>query len=253
MVFKKIISIFILGIIFSTQCCNEIASIKELLEFIPQNKNVLVVFDIDNTLLCPDTDLGSDQWFSSELSIRMKQGKELVAAVDDILPVYIHIQRYAHIIPTESSLEHDILHIQSIAHSTMCLTARSSGLIDITLNQLAASGLNFPQPHWMKNFPLQPYDHAGHLAEGIIFVGNNDKGSCLLAYLNHHGHQPDMVIFVDDKFSNVRSVVSALETSGIPSIGLRYAGCDKRVEAFNHAETEAELKALLYHHPLMNH
>jgi hypothetical protein len=82
-----------------------------------------------------------------------------------------------------------------------------------------------------------------------LFCGLNDKGTVLLAYLDHTNYKPDLIIFVDDRAKNITSVELAVKQRNIEFVGLRYAGCDQKIQNFDHEVTRQELQEFLLKYP----
>lgn len=134
----------------------EIASIKEVLNYLDASQKQIVVFDIDNTLLCPAQDLGSDQWISNIVKEKISTGLTNQETWTQILPLYCHVQQFTTLVPTEDNLVNSINQIENTCDHTICLTARSLCLADLTLKQLFNNNLFFQVPeidHSRLNLP----------------------------------------------------------------------------------------------------
>ena len=69
--------------------CNNIVDIYNHIKPNEYNKDTLVLFDVDNTIITAQSHLGSDQWFEALYKREMEQtGKDVSAAVHAILPQY---------------------------------------------------------------------------------------------------------------------------------------------------------------------
>lgn len=224
-----------------------IQRIAEIAEHIDPDKQVMVVFDIDNTLLHPTTDLGSDQWVAALVGERIKQGLDYKEALKQVLPLYVHVAQRISIITTEVGLGCCVDNINQQCHYTMCLTARSVELAERVIQDFIDHNLTFKAPVHYEAPVFLP--HPNHYRGGIIFCDGSHKGETLLAFFDLVGCKPDLVIFVDDKESNVKAVAEALEQRGIACRGLRYGGCDERVQNFDKELTRLELKDFLAQHP----
>lgn len=227
---------------------HEIKQISQVLNYINTNQKQMVIFDIDNTLLCPAQDLGSDQWFSYHLKKHMLNGLDLDTAVNLILPTYIHLQNHLELVPTEANLVNNIKLIELACNHTICLTARSLGLVTRTCEQLAKNQLFFQVPeinHGKLNLP----NHSLY-QDGVLFCGNNCKGTVLIKFLQACHFVPNQIILVDDKLYNLQAVEKQLSEINIHFVGLRYAGCDERIANFDSTKTQIELDNFLAQNPL---
>lgn len=229
---------------------HEICNIKEVLNYLDPNLKQIVVFDIDNTLLCPVADLGSDQWFSYLVKQNIANGLGPIAACDQVLPTYYHIQKYIDLIPTESDLVASVKVIEQACAHTICLTARSPlQLINITLEQLSKNSLAFNIPE-IDHVRLALPGNSVY-QDGVLFCGHSCKGLVLSHFLNACHYQPDQIILVDDKLYNLENVEKQLVLAGIQFIGLRYAGCDERIAKFDFNQTSQDLENFLSKYPLL--
>ena len=226
---KFIFFIFVL-IIQRIEPCQEIQSIKEVAQHFNAQKRILAIFDIDNTLLHPtdNTELGSDQWFSHHVRENIKKGMTSEDAIQAILPVYTHLHLF---------IEHVI-----------CLTARTFPLIERTIEQLNNNNLSFHIPKF-DDFEWT-LKHPCFYKQGCLFCGSNCKGDVLVSFLEKMDYKPEVIIFVDDKESYLYAIEHVAKKLNIEYIGLRYAGCDKRVKKFDAAQAEIDLQEFLVRNPL---
>lgn len=228
---------------------HEIQKIKEVFNFLKPNCKQIVVFDIDNTLLCPKTHLGSDQWVSNLVKHQTVMGLDQNSAWKKVLPLYFHLSKYIDLLPTEADLPVTVKSIEQACSHTICLTARSPlNLLEITLKQLANNNLSFRVPeidHSQLVLPEQSY-----YQDGVLFCGINCKGQVLIQFLAACHYVPDEIILIDDKLYNLQAVAKELSALSINFVGLRYAGCDEHINNFNFQQTELELAEFLINHPL---
>ncbi len=224
----------------------DIYSIKETRRYITK-KRVVVAYDIDNTLLRPQSMIGSDEWFGYLVQRNIEAGMDLYTAIRLALPLYFHIHYRINLVTTELSLAEDIEDIKKDCDHVICLTARSVNLVRHTLEQLNKNNLNFFIPGIEEHAP--DATHPSFYSEGVLFCGMNDKGEILLYFLDRLGYTPDLIIFIDDKEKNLKAVERAAHKRGIEFIGLRYAGCDKHIVAFDTEIAKRELQEFLAQHP----
>ncbi len=230
---------------------NSITDITKYLDPSDYSSNTLVVFDIDNTLGRPPTDLGSDQWFYANIERLKKEGKNFQEAVKHLVPIYLQIHQHTQMVPVENETVPLVRELQKKGITVIALTARSISLTNRTAAQLQQMGIDFSLNLPYK-FPIvyepengQPAIYLG----GIIFVGNHDKGEVLVHWLEQTGISPHKVIFVDDKMKNIRSVEKALCKQHYPFIGIRYSRLDERVKNFNVWQADKELEQFIEAHP----
>jgi hypothetical protein len=223
--------------------------IKTIAEITPHitNKRTLLILDIDNTLLTPETDLGSDQWFCHLMQEHINSGKDSASAKQHVLPLYFHVRFNTDLITTEPDLHQTLMPLKNLCDHIICLTAQSPALAFKTVEELQKNGLHFHIPdHHECEFDLP---HPCLYKDGVLFCSGNDKGDALHAFLDYLGYCPEVVIFVDDKEYNLHAVERAAKKRNIEFIGLRYAGCDERAQAFNKEAAEKELQEFLMKYP----
>ena len=215
----------------------EIASMKEIEPALAPG--TLLVFDIDNTLLSPVGNIGSDQWYYylakaiardepalDEAAVQAKADdiwtrtldRVKVKPVEELTPALVHAQ-------------------QARGLQVMALTARAESDAPATFRQLAAIGVDLTV-NAVHAGDLR--DAGGFFSHGVLFVGEGvDKGRFLADFLRRIALKPARVVFADDKPHHARNVDAALGGAGIPVIAFRYGAADARVRAFNEVMDEA--------------
>ncbi len=227
---------------------SKISSISQIAEHIKSDKRLLIIFDIDNVLLHPSTDLGSDQWFSHLVQENIDSGMDYSSAVKQVLPLYFHVNFTIDLTVTAQNLSEDLRELRQQCEHAICLTARSINLAERTVEQLHRNNLRF---HFAEHeeFSLNLANPALY-KQGVLFCGMNNKGDVLSSFLDHIGYCPEIIIFIDDKEANLSVVENAAQKRGIEFIGLHYGGCDERVRSFDKVITQQELENFLEKHPL---
>ncbi len=215
------------------------------------NKDLLVIFDIDNTIAKPPTNLGSDQWFYAMKKKLEEIGKSDQESIDLLLPHYIQIQHHTWLIPVEKDTVQVINNLQKKGVSVIALTARSLELTQRTIEQLHHLGIYFTKtdPH---ECPLKYGDKKpGLYIDGIIFSGNYDKGEMLVNWFKQIKYRPKKIIFIDDKLKNIHSVEKALHNRDYPFIGIRYGYTDEQARNFSLESIADEQKQFFTEHPFV--
>ena len=227
----------------------EIHSLQDLVALCTSDKKVLVVLDIDNVLLRPLTDLGSDQWFYAHVQDYIDKNMSFHEALDKVLPLHFHINHTIDLIPTHDRLVDEVKLLQQHATTVFCLTARSQEIMERTIHQLHTHSMLFNElPTAIHSISVE---HPIHAHSGVVFVGKNNKGKVLLEVIHRLDYVPDLVIFVDDKMSNLQTVHDVFIQQDIPYKLFRYALCDELVKNYNHELTQKELEEFLQQHPLI--
>lgn len=209
---------------------------------------VCIFFDLDNTLIMPTGNVGSDQWATHMIEQKIQEGYSIHDAYNLVLPIYWHTQHY--LMPTcvEEDTASIVKALQEQNFVVVGLTARSYCMSERTLQQLRENNLLF-------SCSLAPRELSFNLSypvvykDGVMFIGSHDKGAIALHFLDAINFKPSAVIFVDDKLRYVEAVENAMKTRNITYYGFRYSFCDHLVHAFNPEIAAAEHAALMNCNP----
>lgn len=232
-------------------------------------KDVLLVFDIDNTLLAMNQDLGSDQWFNWQQTL-LEGDWRRVGDFQELLRVQSLLYSVGSMRPTEPGRQSDIVQqLQKAGFTMLLLTSRGYDLRDATRRELLANGYDFRQtclpPQEGFAGPFMPYDPAnvepsgitqeealswladsrnpGQIAEprlisyneGVCMVAGQNKGAMLRMLLHKSGNvdRYKHIVFVDDNAENTREVRAAFENQPVNVVTFRYTREDGNVQRFN--------------------
>lgn len=191
-------------------------------------KQILIAFDIDNTLGKPQDIAGSDQCFS-EIA-KMYDRKSAIA-------MYAYAQNHTYLLPVETDTQTGssatVKQLQNEGYTVIGLTSRGIEVQKHTFKQLKKIGINFAKKCPSKksfNFDTEKFDCR--YKKGILFCASNDKGEMLQKLLNKIKYHPQAVIVIDDKQHNL-DVVAKSFNQDMHLIGLRYGACDEEVKCFD--------------------
>jgi len=245
---KKNILLFILLFFSNTSYALIIESDKlsTLLDYI--EPDTLVVLDIDNTLVHPTEELGSNEWFSHEVETKMIEGFDEITAVYYALPKAFYAEFNITLQPTEPDIPELIQSVLEQNIPVIALSTRSLFIAERTLEQLEKINISFFIPNINPDDLILPMTHPCLYKNGILFGGNNDKGYVLLYFFNIMNYHPKKVIFIDDKVKYLIAVEHALKDSGIEFIGIRYSGCDEKVRNFDPKKSDFQWQAIRKKH-----
>lgn len=238
-------------------------------------ERVLVVMDIDNTLLAMDRDLGSDQWFEwqeylldAEPNSPQLVGDdfgELLAAQGLLFAAYsMH--------PPEPEQPAQVAEMQKRGIDTLVLTSRGEDYRASTLRELKRAGYDFAKSapairlferHAGKRYEtgsrFVPYDLGApenfgltardaelyslpveprevSYADGVLMTSGQHKGAMMLVFLHLVLQEYDAVVYVDDHVRHVSRVYDALSRRGIEVTTFRYTHEDDRVKRFAYGD-----------------
>ena len=187
--------------------------------------DTLLVCDIDDTLLQPDTWIGSTEWFDWQCNLLQNEpmSKYLVASsFKKLIKILYQLYQNIKMVPCESSIvEQNILH----KFDTIFLTARDACTHDITETHLK-SHFTWTAPHieaFQNKIPGTKF------INGIGYTSGQNKGE-LLFHILKHLPKYKRVIFVDDKLDNIIAVENIM--SGMELTSFLYSFSSRRRKEF---------------------
>lgn len=222
-----------------------VTEIKSMREILPHVTNeTLLVFDLDNTLIEPAESYGSDQWFEAMVDALGKKGKPEPAAVDEILPLWVKIQKVILMKSCEPTTAEVFSQARGLAKSVMAMTARPVELMDTTRAQLKGVGIRFAMTTPAgESFETSVDGGTSAFRNGIYFLGaHKNKGHGLVAFLEKTKLAPKRIVFVDDKVRHVNAVNTSLAPFPLQHEEFRYGAVDEKVKAFRMDRADEEAK-----------
>lgn len=185
-----------------------------------QNKNTLVILDLDDTTMRARTWLASEAYYHHMIDERLLNHWDEKSATIDVNRFYNQFQ----LASPQAVLADDSFHIGETIQALMkrgvkviALTARESSICDITLEQLDNLGIWFSQDV-LGSAEFIHDNHPIKVQNGVIYAGNLNKGHCLAAIEDHTPlslNDYESTHFVDDRFSNCQAVDAYLKTRGL--------------------------------------
>lgn len=226
----------------------EANAIESVLEH-AKSGDTLVIFDIDNTLVHTNQELGGDTWAYWFVQQKLKEGLPLNQALDYMFDLLKHVHTHIDVYPVEGRSVGIVQELKELEVPTICLTGRPAAMIDITQEQLKKVGFIFNSPDDLNKAMTLKMDYPVEMANGIICGGINDKGHVLSHIFQTLQCQvPQAVVFVDDKKSCVESIGKTCASREIDYTGLRYGYLDHLAEQFDAKKAEEQLTSLLNKH-----
>ena len=221
----------LLGTIVETNRFDDI--IPYLEEISPEN--LLVVCDIDNTLLQSTHELGSVAWGEYMINLYISKGisKRNAEEIESIL--WKTVRPHISVEPVDPRTSSVIEEIQRRKIPIIALTARSPDELDYTFEELESVMIDFSKQKVASNCYLHfETNSKAMFLNGVLFATLfNTKASVLLSFLEKYQMTPDRIIFVDDKRHHVEDIEKACLARGIECIGIRFGGADERCKKFN--------------------
>ncbi len=228
---------------------------------------VLLVADIDNTLLTMDQDLGGDAWFEwqSYLLEHEPDSKDLVADnFDGLLEAQGLLFTLGHMHPPEAEIPAMIRQIQSLGVRTLLLTSRGPVFRPQTERELARNGYDFaPTVLPIRGMPtgvFYPYDpdqpegvglsreyaqacglgqpRPASFGAGVFMTSGQHKGAMLRIAMHQADTEVAAVVYVDDHGRHVSRIDDSLDGLEIPAKVFHYQREDVNVNRFKYGDKQ---------------
>ncbi len=228
---------------------NDITTILPHVFDTTHHKDVLIIYDIDNTLVHVADGFGGDEWFNAMIQKCIQSGDTIHMALQYTLPLYFTIQNAIWLDLIQSETPRMISLLQDAGVRMMALTSRSIHIKNRTYAQLNHVGINFihTAPH-NGTLTFDPHCEACY-EHGILYSAAHNKGEMLLHFFDAIEFYPKKIIFIDDKLKYIEQVEMALRDVNISCITMRYSRLDQKIKEYNLADHE---KRLAHYFPLKN-
>jgi Protein of unknown function (DUF2608) len=232
-------------------------------------RHVLLVVDIDNTLLAMNQDLGSDQWFEWQryLLDQEPQSDFLVGdTFEDLLATQGLLYNLGRMHPPQRDLPVIIAWMQGLGVHTLVLTSRGDEYRVATEREMRRNDYDFTRtalPFFSSPAPdgtFLPYDAADPKAagftskeiaafdltsprpvsysNGIYMTAGQQKGAMLLALLHRSPAKIKAIVFADDHMRHCAYVFAAAAGRGIEITAFNYQREEPRVQTFQYGDKE---------------
>jgi len=173
--------------------------------------NVLIVLDIDNTLLTSAVDIGGDiwyQWQHGDLEIKPSETQKVRCLYEDSIGLLYELGPMN---LTEDRLPAVLSDWQSNGNTVMALTSRAPKYRSATERELINKGIDF------NIAALAPLDEKTPVyreikgrelsyMNGIMMTSGMNKGEMLSYILDKTNRSFDAIVFVDDSKKNIDNV-----------------------------------------------
>lgn len=243
---KKTILIFLLILLiilgmffyFNTSKCKtsfkKINSFKEVENiFKSADKNTLIIFDVDDTLIIPKSTLMRSQTakkYLQEIQNIFADGfKDKIKDADKFLVKWLETETPLVIEPEIVSI---IKSLQDKEVKVLALTSLSTGshftikyLPKWRFDKLKEVGIDFS----FVNIPDKEFtelkknnDTYPVLYKGILATNQESKGKVLGAFLNYTNFKPNKIIFFDDNKNRIDEILEECCIRNIPAEGYQY-------------------------------
>jgi hypothetical protein len=233
-------------------------------------EHVLLVVDIDNTLLAMDQNLGSDQWFNSQQGLLNDSPQSTALVAKDfagLLRAQGLLFSLSRMHPPERDLPPFVKEIQEFGGPVMVLTSRGPDFRNAAQRELKRNGYDFadsapkiaktPRGRFMPFVPSDPKRYGLSAAEverlrapdwvtysaGILMVAGQHKGFMLKTLLARSPHQVSTIVFVDDHKKHTERMHEAFANTEIKVVTFRYSREDGNVRQFESTNKEHVIRS----------
>jgi hypothetical protein len=198
------------------------------------DSNSLLLFDVDGTLIVPD-----------DAILKHPEAKDifnLLTAGHTTRDLFREIRLKAPHSLVDSRSISLIQRLQAKNVPVMAFTAAPAKINeqppgDWRVEELRNYGFDFTSAFsWCSCLEIPKnarQQHAPLFKSGVLFSSFHPKGDILLIFLQLMGLSFKKVIFVDDEFEHVQSVVTCLAKHGITCIGIHYTAAHKTLVDVN--------------------
>jgi hypothetical protein len=214
----------------------EMKHMREVSKYV--DKNTLLIFDLDNTLIELPQHLGSEEWFYNTFQDYKKKKMSEEEALQNTLLKFFAVQHLSQVRIVEENSDKIIQDLQKKNFSIIGLTTRHMELSLCTAFQLESLNINLlkTSPSDKEVFFNNPRsvlfkNGLGSVLfkNGILFTSGTDKGKALFTLLEKINYHPKKIVFVNDKLSHLKEVEIACENNKISFVGVRYSFLDDKI------------------------
>jgi hypothetical protein len=224
---------------------------------------ILLVLDIDNTLLSMDSPLGSDQWFEWQrylIKHEPKSEERVADTFEGLLEAQGLLYNLQHMHPPQENLPGLMRRLQQMGIRTVVLTSRGPDFRVATERELRRNGYDFsksalptrdvPGGEYLPYEPDSPEKdgltkdeltkfHLGKpqkisYEEGIMMTAGQHKGAMLLTLLHDTKDDIDAIVYDDDNIRHVANVYAAVLARGREITAFHYTREDANIKKFNY-------------------
>lgn len=194
------------------------------------DENTLFAFDIDNTLIDSEQQLGSSQssYYFYEKFVQLGIPKEMASQLE--IQRWMMIQPLIKVRTIDDQTAQVIKQLKEKGAQIILVTARNPAEASFTHDQLSSVSIQIENQMASETFIQLQSEKPSTYFNGILFCGIwNTKGGVLTAFLKQTQSKPKKIVFIDDKLKHVQEVEKSIEKMGIDFIGVRFSGSDDQI------------------------
>lgn len=209
-------------------------------------ENVLIVSDIDNTLLTSATDLGGDiwyQWQRGNLDIQPTDQQKVSCLFEDTIGLLYELNPMR---LTDPLVPEMVATWQMNGNTVMALTSRDPRYRAATERELESNGIDMTKsPLTTEDGALPEYreqlERELTYSQGVMMTTGMNKGDMLHWILKQTNRHFDAVVFIDDSEKNIDNMYAAWKDSGTDMQIFYYTHVEEaRIAAFGSVLTQQQ-------------
>jgi len=241
------------------------------------NKKVLVVFDLDNTLLTMSQGFGSNEWFDwqygalkkcdietkKECDSQTKKDKAF-KNLDELLAYQTLLMTIIPMKTVESTIPDVVSALQKDGYPVIVETSRGPDMLSVTMRELRNNKLEFESSEIGEGFPesyipvteqnkysltdaeitamkVLPARPSAYY-EGVYFTAGQNKGAMLRALLSRLKLSYSAIVLVDDTRKHSEALQTAFKDSKVDLTTFEYTAKLNEVKAFEASNKKIEKK-----------
>ncbi len=191
------------------------------------NASTWVLFNLDDTLLEGENQLGRAEWYDHETKKLMQRGKSREDAQKYFYPRWILSQTICPVRLIEPHTRLIVAKAQAMAKRVLGLTARHPPIAPLTVEQLHRFGIDLTEtaPVFPSGFDFKTTLYRN----GIWFVTDfQSKGKVFARLLDAIEVRPKRIVFIDDGRHHLEEMEKVLSERKIEFIGIHYKRARER-------------------------
>ncbi len=196
--------------------------------------DVLVVLDIDNTIMTSGVDLGGDVWYQwqrGKLDVKPTDDQKVACLFEDAIGLLYELGPMR---LTEDSLPSRVRAWQDAGNTVFALTSRSPTYRAATERELERLGIDLTRAPLTAEGEAAPVlremaDREWSYMQGIMMTTGMNKATMLKTLLDRTGRDFSAIVFVDDTRRHIDDVFAAYQESD-----------QAEVRVFHYTKIEAE-------------
>ncbi len=212
--------------------------------------NVLMVFDIDNTLLAMEQPLGSDQWYEWQSHLS-KEDRCNPWNVGNRFAVQGALFFAGAMRPTQADAARQLRTIQERNITTIAVTSRGPAYRLQTFRELRRNNYSFsrsafgPVGGYAQSFVPVENGRLTRYEDGVFMTAGQHKGQMLNTLLEKTGtNMPAVIVMADDKQKNLDQMINTFSALDVPVHAWHYTGEDLNVQNFDPTQANAQWKSI---------